>query len=233
MNNLPQWLEKRMFYYEYKLRHTIPNVKTIEVTGPPGVGKSSFVDMLVKRGVVERSRIFRPFLWVYEMTMRTNPEVLSLEEVLRKEKRYDAKIASKKWMIMRDPIFKKGKGTWLFDEYFCHHFPKVIMEELSSGSRGSLILQNRMVVILATEPAQIAENIKKRFDKTRKILPIHRGKSRVELEKESSRSLAWRKDLLRLLQKHGIPCLEVDLSTGLSHAVDEFVADLSAYYNRM
>ena len=191
----------------------------IEIIGPAGVGKSTFIDKVKKGGLISRYKV---------------PKI-NIDNAL-KNKTLGVDFHAKLFQLKVNNELPEGRGLhrfqdmllWLFrdqylqlpknqgkiflvDEGLGHHFTSELIDaHKSDPGLFNAAINNRGFIALTAKPETIAKRIVGRKEKTKHILPYHDKKSPKQLEAYLNNRMKSISRLISVARQAGIPCLELN-----------------------
>ncbi len=192
----------------------------IEIIGPAGIGKSTFIKQLKRKGIIRRYSA--PRLNIKDAVKNKNSNLsfhaklfrLKVEKETQEGKGLSRFQDMLQWLF-RDQYLQlpqnQGK-IFIVDEGLGHHFTsELLVAAHSDPDLFHAATKNRGIIALKAKPKTMAERIMARKEKTKHILPYHQDKNADQLEAYLNERLMNIKSLVSAAQRAGIPCMEINL----------------------
>jgi len=216
----------------------------VEFIGPPGVGKSTiFKETLRLRENDGEWITSKELLKSLDNYSNYNYEIKEYDvllgnyfkQILSKNLPIRNKIKLLKYFLKittEDELVNKfaGKQIVVFSEGLFHNGNNCIMDiEKTNPDIFRQIIQKKAIVNCINQPDIILEYIKKRNEKE-KLRMVHRDLTDSELFVKTKSSIKRKKELMQLLIKYNVPCLEINTADNITenaHKVRNFINSLN------
>lgn len=224
MRNLFWGLLSRFFvhknYYVHKGREKKDSDrKIIEIIGPAGVGKSTFINQVKKKGLISKYKV--PKLNIKDAFNNKDLDVDFHAKIFNLKVNNEFaegqglhRFQDMLLWLMRDQYLHLPKNQckrFLVDEGLGHHFTSELIEAHNADpGLFEAVVDKRCFVALASTPEIIAGRIMGRKKAKGQILPYHDGLTAKQLEAYLSHRLANIECLMNLAKNAGVPCLTIN-----------------------
>jgi len=201
------WFYNRSAFKAYRVKGNIKKVKVIDVFGPPGIGKTTFLMALQKAGVIEKKRVFIDF-----KEQDSSPHALLLSAAALKHVNL-LTLKRKANKLHFDINIQNGNSCYLVDEGISHQFTTQLLG-LYTENRHAFddFCSTRAAINLSAPVSLINERINLRHNKSGVLNKHHKGKSTLQLEEFQKKLLEKRKLLCEAYESAGMPVLTIDTS---------------------
>lgn len=226
----------RVFYSKnyYRLNHDLADKKNnthiIEIIGPAGVGKSTFIKLLKRRGIISRHKVpklnIKAFATNYDSVHGFHVKLFRLKVGIETfgSKGLGCFHDMLQWLF-RDQYLQLPKYSgrfFLVDEGIGHHFTSELL--IANQSDHDLFYEatkNRCFIALTAKPETIANRIMVRKDKKKHILPYHYNKTAQQLEAYLNARLDNIGDLISVASNAGVPCIIINSENNVQKQLKE------------
>lgn len=191
----------------------------IEIIGPAGVGKSTFINQVKKKGLISRYKVpkfnIRDAFKSKDLDFDFHAKLfgLKVKNELPGGKGLHRFQDMLLWLF-RDQYLhitnNRGK-LFLVDEGLGHHFTSELIEAHNADpGLFEAVVDKRCFVALKSTPEIIAGRIMGRKKAKGQILPYHDGLTAKQLEAYLSHRMANIECLMNLAKNAGVPCLTIN-----------------------
>lgn len=187
-----------------RLRSDVSPNFTIDLVGPPGIGKSSLIRAMTKASLILPGRIK---LNKNNRICASRARLLSLAALQID----DMEVLQRKTVKLLYDLNITCCGTSVIvDEGVCHHFTNELIElSRSSPHDFDKIMQGRAIINLTATPELVNSRILYRDARQGHMLSCHKGKTDKELLMINLRVLHQRAVLTSIMEEKDLPTLTV------------------------
>jgi len=202
-------------------KHKVNKPIKIEFIGPPGVGKTTIYEELIRRR--KKKDVWLPVSFLSKQIKSIKlkesevPEYhmalleMKLNNVQGKKYSVFTKLSFLSYffdVIKKDLILSKDFNdlTTVSDEGIVHNFSKEILELSKQNSRLALcVLKNTAIIYCYASAKTITNNVLKRHRETGRLLAQHRDKEKKDLMAVNKTAIENKEKTLQFLQTNNIP----------------------------
>lgn len=243
------WWKLKLLFLRWKLRNSFYSKGEIitgstgfivEFIGPPGVGKTTYCDHLVKLltkdYLVATGKQMKALLST-SYGSHTNYKqfhIAFFSDMLRHLSEFIEQLAQSITKtqfglieLETDALSNSFRGIVINDEGLGHHFTNVFLDPSSSLKRSDIVdsyLDNRLIVFLNCSPETVLFRVKERFRKFSHIWAGHQGLTDTEVNKQTIKDIDVKKAFCNLIKDHNKSAvIVIDAENPISHNINVLV----------
>lgn len=182
--------------------------RIVDVVGPPGIGKSALVKLLIRKSVIhpEKQKIDKKLRLCAARARLLSLTAAGLDDI--------ETLQRKALKLLYDLNMENYRFTLLVDEGVSHHFTSELCHIYRvSPLDFECLMQSRAIINLTASPELVTKRIRHRAERTGTLLSCHGEMSDSELDKFNMDAMEARASLVSVMNGAGYPTLTVDIES--------------------